>query len=122
MQQPLTPHDIATYERIALIKGARVSNPPTAEGVVQIAVAPARAASAAPVHRLRRFVTWLSALLTDDGMSARFAAERRHDEVSFIASKAGSPRAGSGMEQAGYCCAPSAAPFALTPAASRPAL
>jgi hypothetical protein len=57
-----------------------VSYPPTAEGVVQIAVAPARAASAVPAHPLRRFVTWLSALLADDAMSTRFAAERRHDE------------------------------------------
>jgi hypothetical protein len=57
-----------------------VSHPPTSEGVVQIAVAPARAASARPAHSLRRFATWLSALLADDGMSARFAAERRHDE------------------------------------------
>jgi hypothetical protein len=57
-----------------------VSHPPTAEGVVPIAAAPARAASAAPTHALRRFATWLSALLADDGMSARFAAERHHDE------------------------------------------
>jgi hypothetical protein len=57
-----------------------VSHPPTAEGVVPIAAARARASSAAPAHPLRRFATWLSALLADDGMSARFAAERRHDE------------------------------------------
>jgi hypothetical protein len=39
-----------------------------------------RATSAAPAHSLRRFATWLSALFADDGMSARLAAERHHDE------------------------------------------
>ena len=39
-----------------------------------------RTTSAAPAHSLRRFATWLSALFADDGMSARFTAERHHDE------------------------------------------
>jgi hypothetical protein len=57
-----------------------MSHPSTAEAVVPVAVEPARAASATRGHTLRRFATWLSALLADDGMSARFASERRRDE------------------------------------------
>ena len=40
---------------------------------------PARAARATPAHSLRRFAGRLSALLADDGVSARFAAERGRD-------------------------------------------
>jgi hypothetical protein len=46
--------------------------------------APTRAPSAARTrsfaHSLRQFAGWLPALLADDGMSDRFAAERRHDD------------------------------------------
>jgi hypothetical protein len=31
-------------------------------------------------RRLRRLTEWLSALLADDGVSARFAAERQRDD------------------------------------------
>jgi hypothetical protein len=45
-----------------------------------VEVVPAKAESAAPAHSLRRFAGWLSALLADDGMNARFTAERgRHE-------------------------------------------
>lgn len=40
----------------------------------------ARAASTAPARPLRRLACWLSALLADDGMSTRFAAERQRDD------------------------------------------
>ena len=39
-----------------------------------------RDASTAPAHPLRRFAGWLSTLLADDGMSARFSTERQRDE------------------------------------------
>lgn len=57
-----------------------MSRPSTGVGVVHVEVGPARTASAARTGSLRRFAGWLSALLADDGMSARFAAERRRDE------------------------------------------
>jgi hypothetical protein len=38
------------------------------------------AAGMSPTRSLRRFATWLSALLADDGFGDRFAAERRRDE------------------------------------------
>ena len=51
--------------------------------VVATTRAPARAATRAgtkaPAGSLRRFAGWLSAVFADDGMSARFAAERQHD-------------------------------------------
>jgi hypothetical protein len=37
-------------------------------------------ASALPARAPRRFPGWLSALLADGGVSARFATERRRDE------------------------------------------
>jgi hypothetical protein len=49
----------------------------------QTEVASARSATEAatrvPAHRLRRFAAWLSAQWADDGVSARFAAEREKD-------------------------------------------
>jgi hypothetical protein len=57
-----------------------MSQPSAVEGVVPLATDSARVASAAPAHSLRRVAGWLSALLADNGTSARFAAERRHDE------------------------------------------
>jgi hypothetical protein len=42
--------------------------------------APAQVARTSPVRSLRRFATWFSALLADDGFSDRFAAERSRDE------------------------------------------
>ena len=51
---------------------------------VQTEVASARtstgAATRVPAHRLRRFAGWLSAQWADDGVNARFGAERRQDE------------------------------------------
>ena len=52
--------------------------------IAQAQAAPTRAPSAfrsRPLaHSLRRFAGRLAALLADDGMSDRFAAERRRDE------------------------------------------
>jgi hypothetical protein len=53
--------------------------PPTAVGAMHVEVAPARTAGTIPA-RLRRFAGWLSALVADDGVNARFGAERRRDE------------------------------------------
>ncbi len=39
-----------------------------------------RTANTSATRSLRRFAGWLSALLADDGVSARFAAERRRDD------------------------------------------
>ena len=55
-----------------------VGAPPT--GALRVEVASARAAGAIPAHSLRRFAGWLSALLADDGLNARFASERGRDE------------------------------------------
>jgi hypothetical protein len=57
-----------------------MSRASTAAGAVHLEVAPARAASTTPARSLRRLAGWLSALLADDGVSARFAAERQRDE------------------------------------------
>jgi hypothetical protein len=48
--------------------------------VPTVQVTPARAAIVAPAHTLRRFAGWLSALVADDGVGARFAAERERDQ------------------------------------------
>ena len=57
-----------------------MSRPSTSVSVVRVEVAPVRVAPTAPARRLRRFAGWLSALLADDGVDARFAAERRRDD------------------------------------------
>jgi hypothetical protein len=62
-------------------KGSLMSRPSTAAGFLPVeVVAPARTATTAPAGSLRRLGGWLSALLTDDGVNSRFAAERRRDE------------------------------------------
>jgi hypothetical protein len=52
----------------------------TGVGVMHVEVGHARDASAAPTRSLRLFARWFCALLADDGVSARFAAERQRDE------------------------------------------
>jgi hypothetical protein len=42
-------------------------------------VASPHSARAIPAGSLRRFAGWLSTLLADDGMNARFSAERQRD-------------------------------------------
>jgi hypothetical protein len=32
-------------------------------------------------RRLQRFASWIRALMTDDGIGARFATQRRHDAL-----------------------------------------
>ena len=39
----------------------------------------AKAATRIPAYRLRRFAGWLSAQWADDGVTARFGAERQRD-------------------------------------------
>jgi hypothetical protein len=53
---------------------------PARDMVPAVEVIPARAAGATPARSLRRFAGWLSALLADDGVNARFNAERGRDE------------------------------------------
>jgi hypothetical protein len=57
-----------------------MSRPSTTVSIARVEVGPARTATRAPAHPLRRFAGWLSELLVDDGVSSRFAAERQHDE------------------------------------------
>jgi hypothetical protein len=47
---------------------------------VHVEVASARTASASPARSWRGFASWLSALLADDGLNARFTSERQRDE------------------------------------------
>ena len=67
-----------------------MAHPPTAAGAVHLEVVPARAARTTPARSLRRFAGWLSALLAEeyDGVSARFAVERRRDGASSVVSSA----------------------------------
>ena len=57
-----------------------VGAPPTVVSAVRVEVAAARTARAIPAHSLRGFGGWLSALLADDGLNARFTSERQRDE------------------------------------------
>jgi hypothetical protein len=57
------------------VVGAR----PTVVGAVH-EVASAGTAKAIPAGSWRRFAGWFSTLLADDGINARFAAERQRDE------------------------------------------
>jgi hypothetical protein len=47
---------------------------------VRVEVPRTRAESKVPARRLRRFGGWLAALLADDGVGSRFAAERHRDQ------------------------------------------
>jgi hypothetical protein len=71
-------------------QGVNMSRPFVSAGAVPLEVhpaevvpaaqaLPARAARATAAHSLRRFAGRVSALLADDGVSARFAAERGRD-------------------------------------------
>ena len=57
-----------------------MSRSPTVPGVIPLDPARTRDTTSVPDRPLRRFAGWISALLADDGMSGRFAAERRRDE------------------------------------------
>jgi hypothetical protein len=49
-------------------------------GAVHVEMASAPTTSVIPARSRRRFARWLSALLADGGVSARFATERQRDE------------------------------------------
>ena len=49
-------------------------------GVIPLDATRTRDTIPARTRPLRRFAGWLTSLLADDGMSDRFAAERRRDE------------------------------------------
>ena len=57
-----------------------MSRSSTVPGVIPLDPARTRDTISVPARPLRRVAGWISALLADDGMSGRFAAERRRDE------------------------------------------